>query len=284
MTAGAEREEAEIKTTDDDSVTTDSLLAELAFNGIDGLVVTGGFRYVDHETFGDTTTGRVTASYSMEETGTRFIANWAEGFKSPSIYQLTYICAYCGLTEPTPDLQPEESEAYEFGVEQSLFEDKLVLGATYFHSESSSSVIFDFSAGYQNLGRSQTEGVELTLDAQVSDKVTLKGHYTYSDAIDLETNMVLLRQPEHTAYAAVDLTLSDKAQASLSATYNGEETDFGGHAIKSWTRFDLKLSYDVTDDIQLYGRIDNLLDEEYQHVIGYGTPDRSAFTGVRANF
>ena len=41
---------------------------------------------------------------------------------------------------------------------------------------------------------------------------------------------------------------------------------------------------DSLSSSELYLRIENLLDEEYQQVFGYGTPERSGFIGLRANF
>ena len=40
----------------------------------------------------------------------------------------------------------------------------------------------------------------------------------------------------------------------------------------------------VLDSMRFYGRIDNLLNAEYQELFGYGTPDRSAYGGVRTRF
>jgi vitamin B12 transporter len=43
----------------------------------------------------------------------------------------------------------------------------------------------------------------------------------------------------------------------------------------------LRASYDITDNIQIYGRVENLFDAQYQTVSGFGTPGMSAFGGVR---
>jgi vitamin B12 transporter len=284
LTAGAQHELAEAKTIDPQSITTNSVLGELAFEGIDGLVITGGGRYVDHETFGDTTTARATASYTFADTGTRFITNWAQGFKSPSIFQITYICTWCGLTEPTPNLQPETSEGYEFGIEQDLLGGRLVLGATWFHLDSEGAIVFTFSDGYQNLGRSESKGLEVTFWAELLDGLELSANYTQNDAIDKDTGSQLIRQPEHAAFAALDWAVTESFSASLMATYNGEEFDFGGSQTDAWTRIDLRAAWDLTEAVQFYARVDNLFDEDYQHTVGYGTPGRSGFIGVRTNW
>jgi vitamin B12 transporter len=40
----------------------------------------------------------------------------------------------------------------------------------------------------------------------------------------------------------------------------------------------------VNDRIELYARVDNLFDEQYQTVAGYGTLGRAAYAGVRVKF
>src|SRR3546814_14786346 len=47
---------------------------------------------------------------------------------------------------------------------------------------------------------------------------------------------------------------------------------------------DLRASWPLTDAIDLYGRVENLFDEDYQTVATYGTPGRSATVGVRWAF
>lgn len=284
LTVGAQHEIAKAETVDPEAFTTNSVLGEVAYQGIEGLVLTAGVRYVDHETFGDSTTTRVTASYRIEETGTRFITNWAEGFKAPSVFQITYICTFCGLTVPTPDLQPEISEGYEFGIEQEILDGRITFGATWFHLDSDDAIVFTFTGGYQNLGRGRSEGVELNLQAELVEGLDLHANFTQTDAIDLDTGDAYIRQPEQAAYAAVEWAVTPDISTTLSATYNGEELNFGGGSVDAWTRVDLRASWKVTDNIQLYGRIDNLLDEDYQHVAGYGTPGISGFVGVRANW
>ena len=66
----------------------------------------------------------------------------------------------------------------------------------------------------------------------------------------------------------------------MTARYNDEEQDPSG-VVDDWWRIDLSATYAATENIELYGRIENLLDEEYQQVLGYGTPGLSASVGVR---
>lgn len=43
-------------------------------------------------------------------------------------------------------------------------------------------------------------------------------------------------------------------------------------------------SFRLNDRLEIYGRIENLLDEDYEEVFDYNTPGRTAFIGLRGDF
>ena len=46
----------------------------------------------------------------------------------------------------------------------------------------------------------------------------------------------------------------------------------------------VRASFPVMENLEIYGRIDNLTDAKYATAYGYGTYGRSAFGGVRVRF
>lgn len=284
LSFGLQHEEVESKTASPEKFNIDSLFSEVSFQGFKGLTVTAGLRYDDHNRYGHTTTPRLTAAYFIEESGSKFFANWGEGFKAPTVYQLTYICGFCGLTEPNTNLKPEESKGWELGFEQAILEEKIQFGVTYFNQKITNMIDFDFSVGYGNIGNVHTKGIELFLDAEITDYLALRGNYTFTDAKDKDSNLDLVRVPRNAAFAEIQLKPLEKLNLAMSMTYNGKESDPYTSGTESWTRFDLKAAYEISQGIEIYGRIDNLFNREYQQINGYGTPDRSAYIGVRGKF
>ncbi|WP_321393555.1 TonB-dependent receptor plug domain-containing protein [Emcibacter sp.] len=284
LSFGAQHEETKAETVSDRKFNIDSLVGEVSWQGLDGLTLTAGLRYDDHNVYGDTTTPRITASYYLAESSTKIFANWGEGFKAPTVFQLTYICTFCGLTEANPNLQPEESEGWEIGVEQNLYEDRIFVAATWFHQDITNMVDFSYTAGYDNIAEVETQGLELRLDGQVLDSLRLSANYTWTDATDRVSGEKLVRVPEHMIFGQVEWQPLEALTVALSATHNSEETDPYSPPVEAWTRVDFRAAYKLNDRIELYGRVDNLLDEEYQQIYGYGTPDRSFYIGARAGF
>lgn len=286
LTVGAQHEETKFETVSpwgeqpSTGFSMDSLFGEVGFNSGNGLILSAGLRYDDHETFGSTTNGRVTASYAISDSGTRLIANWGQGFKAPTIFQLTYV----GLEGVNLSLKPEEANAWEVGVEQDLLDGRLVLGATYFNQHTKDLITFVWPQGYINLDKTRAQGAELRVEAELTDKIRFNGNYTYTDAKDETTGETLIAQPKDMAFASLVWEAAPKVLGTLNLVYNGAEIAYGGAKLDGWTRVDVKITMEAYEGIELYGRIDNLFNKQYQQVSGFGTPGFSVFGGVRAKF
>jgi vitamin B12 transporter len=276
---GAEREET---TANGEDSSIDGLFGLYEFKPVEKLTLTGGVRVDDHEKFGSETTGRVAAAYSATD---QLIlrASWGQGFKAPSIFQSTYICSFCGLTEPNANLKPESSEAYDIGLDWSSADGRVQAGVSLFDQETENMIDFSYTAGYDNIALVKSKGVELTGSYQFVNWLGVSANYAYIDAEDGNGNK-LARIPEHTGDVTVSLDPAGAFSGAILLRYNGEEANTDGTTLDSWTRVDLTGSYELTDTIELYGRIENLFDAHYQQILGYGTPGLSGSVGLRIRY
>ncbi|MBT6330205.1 MAG: TonB-dependent receptor, partial [Kordiimonadaceae bacterium] len=284
LSVGLQHEETKATSASPEKFNIDSIVSEISFQGIENLTVTGGGRYDHHNQYGDTFSPRLTAAYYLDQSGTKVFANWAEGFKAPSVFQLTYICSFCGLTEPNPDLKPEETKGWEIGVEQEIISDDIIIGATYFDQKVTNLVDFSFTAGYDNIAQARTKGFEIFIDAVLSEEISFSANYTYTDAVNSLSEEALPRVPRNMAYGEIRWQVMPPLNVSFSVSYNDKTTDPFSPDTDSWTRTDFRATYQINEMFELYGRIDNLFNVEYQQVYGYGTADRSGYIGARAKF
>ena len=276
---GTEREET---SANEQESSIDSLFALYEFKPVDSLTLTGGIRVDDHETFGSETTGRVAAAWTATDQLT-FKASWGQGFKAPSIFQSTYICTFCGLTAPNTNLKAETSEAYDIGVQWQSADERIVLGATLFDQETENMIDFSYTAGYDNIALVDSQGGELTGAYAINNWLGIAASYTFIDSDDGNGN-ALARLPESTGNISASFDPDGPFSGAVLVRYNGEEANTDGSKLDSWTRVDLTGSYDLNDTVEIYGRIENLLDEEYQQILGYGTPGLSGSVGVRLRY
>lgn len=259
---------------DDGSQKTDSIFALYEVKPVESLTLTAGVRVDDHSDFGTQPTGRFAAAYNPADFVT-LRASWSQGFKAPTLYQL--FSAY-----GDPNLAPEESEGFDIGVDLRTRDEKGNLSVTLFDTEVTDQIDFSFATfTYDNIAEVDSQGVEVSASYELLDWLTIDADYAYIDAKNGATS--LIRIPQHSGDLGLSFTPDSPFKGSILVRYNGEEDDTNG-IVDEWTRVDLNASYDVSESVQLYTRVENLFDEEYQQILGYGTPGLSGSFGLRFNY
>jgi vitamin B12 transporter len=156
-------------------------------------------------------------------------------------------------------------------------------GVTWFDQDTEDLIDFSFAIGsYENIALARSRGFEVEADYRVADWLGASLSYANIDARNGDGEP-LIRVPRHSGNMTFALNPEGRLSGTLLLRYNGEEQDANG-VVDSWTRVDLSGRYALSDAVELYARIENLLDEEYQQVIGYGTPGVSGFIGARLQF
>lgn len=272
---GAERETI---STPDGETSLDGLFGLYEWQAREDLTLTAGLRRDDHEVYGGETTGRLAAAWNPVDTVT-LRASWGEGFKAPTLFQTTFFC--CGAVEPNPDLEPEAAEGWDVGAELRTADGRGELGFTYFDQDTTNLITFG-SGSYENIAEATSSGVEVSASYALTDWLDLELDYAWIDAED-GSGEKLIRVPEHSGDLLFVLKPGGPFSGSVLLRYNGEEQDLSG-VVGAWTRVDLAGRYALSDGLELYARVENLFDEEYQQVLGYGTPGLSGYLGARFGF
>ena len=99
------------------------------------LIMIPGIRLDDNQSFGTEWTPSFSAAYLFREIGTKLKAGYAKGFKAPTLNELFFPPAFGCPAFGNPNLDPEKSWELNAGVEQDVLDDRIKMGATYFHRE-----------------------------------------------------------------------------------------------------------------------------------------------------
>lgn len=259
--------------------------AQAQVNLQDRVLFTAGVRQDSFNTFGDATTYRITGGYRIPETGTKFRGSYATGFRAPTINQLFFP----GFGNP--DLKPEESHGWDVGVDQSLWQDKLFLSVTYFHNDFEN-LIQNVVAGAllrpENIGEARTQGWEASFKVDVTQQLSFRGQYTYTSNRDLTNGRRLARVPIDQASLGVSYKPIPALQLHVDYRFVGARNNDANNApagrLGSFGVVNASATYDINRTVQLFGRVENLGDQQYEEIIGFGTPIRSVFGGVKLTF
>lgn len=255
---------------------TNSAYAEARYAPNDRLDLALSLRHDHNSQFGSEQTGRVALAWRPDDQWT-LRANWGTGYRAPSLYELY------GAWVGTPSLRPETAKGTEIGVERS-FANGATLRATAFRSEITNLIDYSFTSFvYEQIpGDSRSQGVELSGDMPISDSLRLAGNFTYTDT-KRPDGQPLDRVPARVLNLRLDGDISARSRFGLGLTHVSGMRDRDAE-MPSYTLVDASAEYDLTDRAIGYVRVENLLDEDYQVLRGYGTSGRAIFAGVRADF
>ena len=253
----------------------------------DRLFVTAGVRADRHSRAGGAVTFRVAPAYVIAATGTRIKATLGTGFKSPSLYQLFAPPTSFGPVG-NPLLRPERALGWDAGVEQSVGGGRALFGLTWFETAFRDLVDFDYAAGYVNIGRARSKGLEVSAEARPAEGARLRASYTRLSARDTETGAALVRRPRDKFAAEAGVRLFGRLDLAAEALWVGRRFDrdynvypYATVALPGYLLLDAVVTAPIGPRLALFFRVDNILDERYETVWGYGSPGLTARTGFR---
>lgn len=242
-----------------------------------------GTRLTDHEEFGSHSTSRVTASYQVSEQ-IRYKAAYGTGYKTPSLQEL-----FDGSFGGNTDLQPEESDSAEIGLEFTRKD--YLLALTYFDQDTSNLIRYEGSYPMginENVGEASSHGLELTmrkrwnwfdLDAAISR--------TRASEVNNDVRDERIRVPKWSANVQGNYRYAS-GRVWLQVQYRDERRDWQFTTprqevtLDSYTLWNVGVNHRVKKDLTLSARVDNLTNEDYEEVFSYGTRGRT--TSVAANW
>ncbi|MCC6924858.1 TonB-dependent receptor [Novosphingobium sp.] len=252
--------------------------ALLGYHG-ERLNLTAGARIDDHDRFGSHWTFGANGSFDL--TGNlRLRASFGQGFKAPTLYQLY---GYGG----NATLKPEQSDAYDLGLEYAPGDGSARLGLTLFRRDSSNLIDYVWPSGYTNISRTRAQGVELEGRFKVTNRLSVRGAYTWLEATNRLTGKDLARRPRNALSLSYDwrTPLSDLA---LGADFRlaGDRFDDAGNftPLDGYALVTLRASMPLGEHLELYGRVENVTDESYETSAGYGSYGRTAYAGIRVKW
>jgi len=255
--------------------------------GIDNFIFVAGGRLDNFNQFGDVWTYRFAGSYKIEKTNTTLHSSVATGFSPPSSQDKIFGMNF--------GLRPEKDLGWDIGIEQRLWENRVTVGATYFHNDLSNVIGFNGQFQTLNLGAAETQGLETELRAQPIADLTFTASYTYLDTektssadISQPQGARLPRRPRNEVYVSGSYLWWKKLRTTIAAKFVNarEEINFGGpnFDIEDYSFVNVATEYEINPHMSIFGRIDNLTNEHYAEVFGFPALGRAIYGGVKLRF
>ncbi len=238
--------------------------------------------------FADTQSVRAGLAWAVAPLNGRLRASFGQGVKNPGFFELFGF--FPAFFVGNPDLQPEKSTGFELGWEQNFLGGNASI--TWFTADLENEIFTDFavfpSTARNRTSDSQRRGVELAADVELFHGLQASGSMSFLKAE--ENNLPELRRPDF--LASFNLLWHDPAgkwQVGLGIDHNGDmqDTDFSTFqrvTLPAFTLVRAKVSRNISDKFSIYLRGENLVDSQYQEVVGFAGQSRAIYGGVVARF
>ena len=227
---------------------------------------------------GGDTTGYLGYGYALTPQW-KAVASASTAFLAPTLYQLYMPADWGGNT----DLKPERSRSVEAGLQYAA--GPTLVRAVLFDTHTRDQIQADASWKLVNVAKTSNRGLELSASSRLGD-MDWRASLTLQDPRDEATGDTLTRRAKTQASLAVSKQIG-AWRLGGNVHYAGRRLDKDGSnypatlvQLAPYWLVNLQARYQLNRETSLYGRVENLLNRDYQTVYGYNQPPRGVFVGV----
>ncbi|MCI0355245.1 MAG: TonB-dependent receptor [Acidobacteria bacterium] len=270
--------------------------------------LTTGVRVEDNDSFGTAVVPRVSTAFFVRHGDAAFGAtklkfNFGLGIKEPTLVEsFSPESTFLG----NPDLRPERSRSFDFGVEQRFWRDRAKIEVNWFDNIFRELIAFQaisfnpFLGSFFNVARSEAQGAELLLEIAPLTSLRVRSAYTYLDGQVVRSaspfnpvfqeGQELFRRPRHSGSLQV---MWDRRRLNITSStiFVGRRVDSDFAALdpplssnEGYTKWDLGWSYRSPHRLTYFGIVENLLNDDYMEALGFPALKLTYRAGVRVEF
>ncbi len=271
---------------------TDSVAVEYRTDINDHLTLAASARHDDNSEFDSAKTYRAEVIYQLTE-AIRLRSAVGTAVKNPTFTErFGFYTNFIG----NPNLIPEESTSWELGADQLIMDGDLTLSLTIFDAELENEIdgfVYDpatFAYTSSNInGTSERKGAELSAVGNISESMSLSAAYTYTDSTG-DDAVREVRRPRHIASLNLGWQAAHNLHLNTNIQFTGEQTDVYFPpfpepsqvvALSNHTLVNINLNYSATEKLEMYLKLENALNDNYEEVFGYQTLGFGASLGLR---
>ena len=127
--------------------------------------------------------------------------------------------------------------------------------------------------------------MELSINSLLTQQLSMNASYTFDDTLNLDTGAQLVRRPWNKMLLAFTRLSHDcRSSVTLSTIYVGTRLDTGNQTLGQYTLLNLSGTYQATERVQFFGRLDNITNTYYEEARGFGTPGFGMYGGLNVTW
>ena len=260
-----------------------------------------GIRYDDHSHAGDDTTMSAGLNKKLND-DSHIYFNWSEVFRAPTTDDLFYHGEMAGMgpVNGNPDLKPETGETWTLGYATKINE-KTNFGINYFESDLKDAINWnwvrdhetgDYEGFAENIDKQKKRGMEITLNHELNDNVSVNASYTYLLVEDYENGSYVRDRNYYPNVYRIGVNYKDGKWDTNVWLRSGSGCDTTVEAYPEWNLYyakyldnsfvtvDMSVTYKADDNFKVYAKAYNLFNEAYTDYVNatngsYDSPAQS---------
>jgi len=242
-------------------------------NWMEAWSFTGGFRKDLLSEFEDPLTYRFEGAYRIASTGTKIHTSYSTGFRAPTFNQQFF------PNFGRAGLKPEESKGWEAGVKQSLLEDRVHFDITYFETRFTNLLITPPPTfALVQVGTAKTNGTETEIRAQLPYRSQISINHSWLEARD-GNGTKLANRSKHRFSTQLSKDFGKDFNLLVGLRFRSR-----AGTVDPFKTVRIAAKYQVTSQLKLTARIENLFDEHYEEVSTFSTAGVSGYAGFVYDF
>ena len=239
-----------------------------------------GLRLDHNNYFDDHFTYKAASGYKLSSALLK--VSYSTGFRAPSLNQ---------LFDPTygnSHLHPETSQGVELSIENK-WREELKSYSTLFFTSIHDRLSYNPNTFVNiNLGKAEIIGLEKKLTFDWMKNLNQSLALTLLKTHDLNRGQKLPRRPDLNIKNHLNLTLKDSHHLSYEFSYMGKRDDVDnlGNVVKmnSYLLSNINYRYKVNSQNEIYLKIKNLFNENYEEIYGFGNGGRAITLGASRSY
>ncbi len=261
-----------------------AVYASLMLLNLHGFNVEGGIRYNQHNIYGSNATFSFNPSYNIDE-NTRVFINVSSAYKAPSLYQLY-------SEYGNKDLQPEESNNYELGMQSFTNNKNNSLRIVAFKRDIRHLIIFysdlvTYASQYINRDKQNDYGFELESTTAIGKIGNWVNNFTYVDGQGKNGNEKVnnfYRRPNFSFNSTLTLQPATGLTVMPSFRFVGSRLkgmyDAGPALMPQYYTVDFYTAYSFTKQLRAFVDLRNITNQQYFDVVGYNSRKFNVMAGL----
>ena len=256
---------------------TKSLRSKINFLPFENLDVFIAGRLDKHDRFQTHPTWQTGLSWDITQS-TLLEASLGTGFKAPSIQ--TFVGSNT-LQVPNKNAKPEKSFLWDLSLKQFFFQKKLQAKVTYFMNKIKDLLVWDLtSERVINKNERTIRGIEFSLNYRFNKHWEITTSFTYLRAFDREPAMRALNIPPYKTTFTLMYAPTKKLSFFTETVHKSRQMNYDNKRIKAITDMRLGGRYRWQKNIELFGRVENVLNQKIEESYGYGRRGLGVFGGI----